>query len=194
MHKDLIKKIEVTPRQAKTKLMAIDGRGGSGKTTLTCELSKQLKDVTIVAMDDFYLPSNLRDNSNPQYFNFNIKRLLREVIQPLSTDKKAIYQRYDWAKDTMAETHEIKPGGLVIVEGCYSLHTLLRDFYDFKIWVEVDKDLALTRGVSRDLMHEKEADHKIKLRQWKEDFQPKEDRYIETMEPKECADTVVEIK
>lgn len=192
-YQELITKVQNIIPPRKTKLIAIDGRGGSGKTTLSCELAQQLKDVTIIAMDDFYVQSNLRENSNPIYFNFNIKRLLREVILPLSKDETAIYQRYDWASDMLAEKHEVKPGGSVIIEGCYSMHTLLRDYYDFKIWIECDKELALLRGVSRDIMHEKGADHKTKMKQWKEDFQPKEDTYIDTMIPQTYADYVLEI-
>ena len=192
-HKDLITKIEITPRKTKTKLIAIDGRGGSGKTTLACELAAGMKNVTIISMDDFYLPSNLRDNSNPLYFNFNIKRLKREVLDLLSKDEPAKYRRYDWGTDSLAEEHTIKPGEIVIIEGCYALHNLVRDFYDFSIWMEIDKDFALTRGVSRDLLQEKDADPKAKMKQWKEDFQPKEDRYIETMEPKDFASYVFNV-
>lgn len=191
---ELITKIRNTIPDRKTKIIALDGRGGSGKTTLACELAQQLKDVHIIAMDDFYLQSNLRENSNPIYFNFNIKRLLREVIVPLSNDTTAHYQRYDWNTDSLAETHEVIPGGTVIIEGCYSMHKLLRDSYDFKIWIECDKELALLRGVSRDIMNEKDVDHKAKMKQWTEDFQPKEDIYIETMTPQDYADYVLEIK
>ena len=192
-HKDLITKIKITPLKTKTKLIAIDGRGGSGKTTLACELAAGMKNVTIISMDDFYLPSNLRDNSNPLYFNFNIKRLKREVLDLLSKDEPAKYRRYDWGTDSLAEEHTIKPGEIVIIEGCYALHNLVRDFYDFSIWMEIDKDFALTRGVSRDLLQEKDADPKAKMKQWKEDFQPKEDRYIETMKPKDFASYVFNV-
>lgn len=39
------------------RVVAVDGRGGSGKSTFARQLKEEWGDAVIVAMDDFYRPS-----------------------------------------------------------------------------------------------------------------------------------------
>ena len=72
-------------------LTGIDGFGGSGKTTVARFLKEHLENAVIVEMDDFYSPALHRADYN---------RVKEQVLQPLTNNLVAAYQRYDWPSDS----------------------------------------------------------------------------------------------
>ena len=72
--------IEKYPRKKSTFLIGVDGCGGSGKSTYTQKIKKIYTNVTIVHMDDFYLPSsqiiNRHPTKKPIGADFDWKRVL----------------------------------------------------------------------------------------------------------------------
>ena len=147
---DLLDRLFRIDRAHRTLLAGIDGCGGSGKSTLASALaSAATESVAVVAMDDFYRPSDERRES-PRHAvgdNFDWRRLREQVLVPVARNESAQYQRYDWGSDRLAEWHLVPTGGAVIVEGLYSTRTELRDFYDFTIWVEAAPEVRLARGL-----------------------------------------------
>jgi uridine kinase len=128
--------------------------------------------VEIVAMDDFYRPSSAE------------RRLHEQVLLPLSRDEPARYQRYDWARDTLAEWASTGVGGIVVVEGVYVLGFELRDFFDFTIWVECPYDERIERIVERDGIEG--------LEQWLTEWIPNEQRYADAEHPVDNADLILD--
>ncbi len=153
-------------------MIGIDGGGGAGKSTLAIQIKNKLSDATIVSMDDFYF----KDHCDWQ-------RLKKQVLEPLSKNLAAEYQRYDWQTENLAEWHRIRIGGIVIIEGVYSIRSELSDFYDYKIWVETPREIRLKRGIERDgeAMREK----------WEKVWMPAEDLYLKTDFPDKIADLIV---
>lgn len=160
------------PRRQKTLLVGVDGCGGSGKSTLANRIRDGFRDVKIVQMDDFYFKNT-----------FDLERVKKQVLQPLSKNLTAEYQRYDWQTQTLAEWRKIEIGGTVIVEGVHSIHSKLSDFYDYKIWLDCPREIRFQRGIERDgeSMREK----------WENDWMPAEDFYIKTDLPRERADLII---
>ncbi|MDQ3634243.1 MAG: AAA family ATPase [Acidobacteriota bacterium] len=163
---------ENLPRKQKTLLIGIDGCGGAGKSTLAEKIKNTFENITIVQMDDFYFKDH-----------FDWQRLQKQVLEPLRKNLAAEYQRSDWQTETLAEWHKIKIGGIVIVEGVYSIRSELADFYDYKIWVETPLEILLKRGIERDgeMMREK----------WENVWMPAEDYYVENDFPQKRADLIV---
>uniref|UniRef100_UPI00406CEA9B uridine kinase family protein n=1 Tax=Paenibacillus sp. FSL H8-0168 TaxID=2921378 RepID=UPI00406CEA9B len=64
--------------------------------------------------------------------------------------KAVRYQRYDWETDKLSEWHTVPAGGIVIIEGVYSIRKELEDKYDFKVWVDCPRKIRLSRGLERD--------------------------------------------
>lgn len=188
---EIVEKIKRIQSDNECILVGIDGRGGAGKSTLANQLKSNLLNCQIIQMDDFYLPSDRRKNGDD--FNFDWRRLEKEVLNPFSEKKEAKYQRYDWGKDTLAEWHNVQRGGVIIIEGCYSLRKELATYYDLKIWIEINKVVALKRGLKRDIEKEKPVDVKQKIYKWENDYQPLEDEYINTHNPKSYADIVIDV-
>lgn len=171
----------------KPSIIAIDGLGGAGKSTLAESLSKFDLRSKIVRMDDFYLPSNKRCSSDdkeiPVGGNFDLQRLEQEVIIPFKNFKLTSYQKYNWLKDILEEWDEVKPGNLLIIEGVYSLHTILNKYYDVKVWVECNAGLRLKRGLERDGEDTEDL--------WTKEWMPLENQYIIQQNPVQYVDYIV---
>ncbi|MBA2333006.1 MAG: uridine kinase [Actinobacteria bacterium] len=186
---DLLERFRRLRRRHATLLVGVDGRGGSGKSTLARRLEASERLVTVVEFDDFYRPSSERKlraarGASEIGGNFDWRRLREQVLQPLSRDDPAHYQRYDWASDELAEWHEVPVGGIVIVEGNYATRRELRAFYDFTIWVDAPHELRLQRGLQRG------GDDT--LERWLTEWIPEEDRYIEAENPRERVDLALD--
>lgn len=196
------------PRQ-QTLLIAVDGGGGSGKSTFARVLQKQLPDLSIVHMDDFYLPSALRppaeavshtseDAASEASFaretpfarelsfaqDFDWQRLLKQVLEPLSRDEPGYYQRYDWLRDQLTDFHTLPVGGIVVVEGVYAMMSALRPLYDYTVWVNCPAEIRLARGLDRD----GEAARDLWVNRW----MPAEARYMERERPADHANLVID--
>lgn len=137
-------------------IVGIDGCGGAGKSRLATEvrvaLASRGRDISVVPMDDFYLPSALRNGTlalGAVGSAFDLQRLRDEVLAPLRAGQPARYQRYDWPSDALAECRDV-PNGIVIVEGVYSTRVELEQFYDLTVWVECPRPIRLARGIERD--------------------------------------------
>jgi uridine kinase len=177
------------PRRRETLLVGIDGRGASGKSTLAEALARLSQDTTVVQVDDFYRSESEREARRQRGDReigdaFDLRRLLDQVIRPLSVDEPATFQRYDWDSDQLAEWKIVEPGGIVVIEGNYSTRAGLREFYDFTIWVDAPHDVRLQRGVERD--------GEAARQRWLHEWMPEEDRYIASERPSESCDLVVD--
>ncbi|WP_090990895.1 uridine kinase [Bacillus sp. OV322] len=150
----MVSLINSISRKQSTLLIGIDGCGDSGKSTFANKLKVECSNVTVVHMDDFYLPSSQQIKTYPEKkiigADFDLKRVLKHVLEPISQNKEGCYQRYDWETDDLAEWHTVPIGGIVIIEGVYSICIELSNKYDYTIWVECPREIRLSRGIERD--------------------------------------------
>jgi len=138
-----------------TELARVDGPAGAGKTTFTRALAALDPGLDVIQMEDFGLPpGERRSNGEPPAervaADVDWRRLRSHVLLPLSRDQPARYQRYDVARDAMAEWRMVPVGGILIVEGRYSCVKALATFYDFRIWVDSPRELRLRRAGGED--------------------------------------------
>ncbi len=166
-------------------VVAIDGRGGSGKSVLARQLAAGWPGAAVVEMDDFYRPSGDRV-ARPLVHggNFDRERLITEVLEPVSARRAGRYRRYDWGEDRLAEWHDMPADAVVLIEGVYSTSRLMRRFCDYAIWVDCPYDTRLQRGVERD----GEAMRTV----WVGEWMPAEDRYVAGEHPDARADLVLD--
>jgi uridine kinase len=172
---DLARNVDALAAKGTTRLIAIDGWGGSGKSRLAAELEKRLPSVTVVHTDDF---------AGPHQPGWDWQRFSREVLDPLLADRPARFQRYDWDRDKLGEWRQVPAGGTVIVEGISSSRRELGPVWDFVIWVDCPRELRLRRGIERD----GEA-----LRwKWETVWMPEEEAYVRQQDPIGRANIVVD--
>ncbi len=181
--------LQGTERRRRTLLVAIDGRGGSGKSTFARRLERASEEMTVVEFDDFYLPlaeRRARTEAGDTEIggNFDWRRLRDQVLTPLSHDAPASYQRYDWPSDERAEWHSVPVGGIVLIEGNYSTRQELFAVYDYTIWIDAPHDVRLERGIRRG-----GADTRAR---WLTEWMPEEDRYIAAEDPAKRVDLLLD--
>lgn len=132
---------EIMSKPGPVRLVAVDGRGGAGKTTFAARLAAAAGGAPVVHTDDFA--------SWEQPVEW-WPRLLREVIEPLADGRSGRYRRYDWSERRLAEWHTIDPGPIVIIEGVSAGRSEWAHHLAFVIWVDAPRGERLRRGIERD--------------------------------------------
>lgn len=127
-------------------LIAIDGRCAAGKTTLAALLKKET-DCNIIHMDDFFLRQEQRTLKRMEEPGGNVdyERVLEQVMLPLSKGKSFSYQIFDCKRMELSSAVHIEPKAVTIVEGSYSCHPVLWDFYDLRVFMSVEPNEQLER-------------------------------------------------
>jgi uridine kinase len=179
---DLVRKLifQNPPKNGKFYLVAVDGRGGSGKTTLSNLLLAVLPEFVLLHGDDYFEPAN----NGIAWGYFNDKRFVKDVVKPLEAGKGFTYRPYDWHTDPHTSNQQITVEHGLILERGYSFDFPLN--WDLKIWVETPREVCLERGLEREHM---EIERSKKA--W-EVWQKAEDDYVHRFRPQETADLVLD--
>lgn len=127
------------------RLVCVDGRAGSGKSTLGRALlaaAGEYGSAGLVHVDDMLegwrgLPGLAA-------------RVERDVLTPLRLGRPGRYQRYDWHLARFAEWHAVDPVDTLILEGCGSGASTYDSDITTLVWVEAPLELRLRRGIARD--------------------------------------------
>lgn len=133
-------------------VIAIDGRAASGKTTMARQLSKILE-APVIAMDDFFLPIELRTQERYEEAGGNVhyERFIEEVLPYIRGENAFSYQRFDCSQmDYSRERREIPSGKWRIVEGSYSLHPAFGPYADLTVFSHVESEEQARRILARD--------------------------------------------
>lgn len=148
---DLERIIREASRAKQPLLVAIDGRCGSGKTTLANRLAESL-DASLFHMDDFFPRPEQRTAERLSQLGENVdhERFREEVLHPLLAGEKLIrFRPFDCAAMCLADPVEVPVKPVVLVEGSYSLHPSLRDAYDLKVFLTVSPEEQARRILKR---------------------------------------------
>ena len=140
-------------------VIGISGGSGSGKTTVSKEISKRLPaDRVLILTEDAYYNDNSalsmdeRKKINYDHPNAYYTDLLIEQLQDLLDGKAIEMPTYNFnilsrAKDTI----HVEPADIIILEGILVLASEeLRKFMDIKLFVDADDDIRFIRRLQRD--------------------------------------------
>ena len=166
-------------------IIGIDGPGGVGKTTLASNIKKSLRDVQIVHMDDFDVPTIEKMNLSshrPVGPDTRWNEVFESVILPLRNGMRVYYKKYDRKVDKYTRRVNLKPEGILVIEGVYALRRELISHYDFSIWVDCVLDVRVSRAIARD--------GEVSRDLWEKDWLPMEEKYISIYKPNEYADLI----
>ena len=122
-------------------LVALDGRCGSGKTTLAIQLAEHFPDSFTVHTDDYYLPPAQRPAGweHIPCANMDLSRLRSEVLDPARAGTSFSCQAYSCREGRALPPVFCPPVPLLFVEGSYSQHPSLTDCYDLRGFVTCSK-------------------------------------------------------
>lgn len=172
---DLCPRIDQLLQKQKTLTLAIDGRCGSGKTTLGNRLGEHFG-CTVLHMDDFYLRAEQRtqERLSAPGGNVDYERFIDEVLTPLKTRSEFLLRPFDHRTFQPGPGRLIQPTPLVIVEGSYSCNAHLRGYYDLRIFLTTDLSTQLARITQRSSAE--------KAQEFAARWIPLEERYFSTLD------------
>ena len=144
--------------------MAVTGITASGKSTLASELCGGVRalgvDCVSVPVDGFHRPKAVRHargrESAEGYYRdaYDYDLLIARVLEPLGPggDGSYVSRAFDLERDApVDETPErAAPGSIVILDASFLLREEIRDYFDYRIFVQASFEAARKRGVARD--------------------------------------------
>ncbi len=168
-------------------VIGISGGTGSGKSTITDAIQKEVKDkITTIPQDSYYknfghLPPEKRNKINFDHPNTLDNELLIQHIQLLKSNQTIQMPVYDFKTHTRIDkTISKKPTKLIIIEGILIFeNSELRDLMDIKIFVDTDADIRILRRIQRDI-NERGRDFQSVVNQYLYTVRP---MHIEFVEP-----------
>lgn len=124
-------------KQQPTVLVALDGRCGSGKTTLAAQLAERFPQSITLHTDDFYLPPPQRVTGWERIpcANMHLERLRAEAVAPARAGRAVCYKAYSCREGAYLPVQQLAAQPLVILEGSYSHHPLLAPYEDFRVFM-----------------------------------------------------------
>ena len=184
-YKDVFDVIKNLLKDNEKLVIAIDGRCGGGKSTLVSLLKEQF-DCNIFHMDDFFLPFEMKTAERLRKAGENVhyERFEEEILKPLQNDKSATYRKYQCNIGEFSQPIKVEPKNLTIVEGSYSLHPKLRNYYDYKIFITVDSKVQYERILKRN--------GKEKLQDFLNKWIPMEEHYFAELDIRNQCDLILD--
>lgn len=126
-------------------VLAIDGRCGSGKTTLAA-LVAQLCDCNVFHADDFYLPVSRRAANWREVpaGNMDLDRLRDEVLLPAREGRAVRTSAYD-CMSGRSHPIECPARQLTVIEGSYCEAPVLAGLFDLRVFLTCSREAQLHR-------------------------------------------------
>jgi uridine kinase len=141
-------------------VIGICGGTGSGKTTITNRLSRELADsgVLVLQQDHYYkdlshLPLEERSQRNFDHPNALDTQLFIEHVKKLKEGHSIERPVYDFTQhQRVHETARLESQPVILVDGILIFENeALRNLMDIKIFVDTDADLRFIRRLVRDI-------------------------------------------
>lgn len=168
-------------------VVAIDGRSGTGKSTLAQALAERLG-AGVIEGDDFYSGGTGIEGDPPQSraarcIDWQIQR---RVLTALQAGQRATYHAFDWdAFDGSREEEptQVGPAPILILEGVYSARPELQDLLDLTILATVPRTVREARLLNRE----------GEVGPWERQWHEAEDWYFAHAAPQDGFDLVLDL-
>jgi len=184
--------------------VAVDGVGASGKTVFADALAEEVRrggrDVVRVSIDGFHNPAATRTRQGADsprgYYedSFDYGAFTSHVLEPLGPGGSRSIRRavFDFRTDSPVDSpvEDVAPDAVLIVDGIFLLRPELLAGWDYRVFVEVDFDVALARALTRDLVLFGSAE--AVEERYRARYIPGEKHYLDTVGPATLADVVIE--
>lgn len=183
--------------------IAIDGIDAAGKTTLANELALLLQEhdrvVIRASIDDFQRSRRERYRQGPEspqgYYAdaFDYPAVREALLLPLGPTGSKQYRRavFDVSTDTplVTSTEEAPLNAILLVDGVFLLRPELDPLWEYRIFVQVDFEVALQRALARD--QPLFGDALAVRRRYMQRYLPGQHLYLQRDHPLERANVIV---
>ena len=123
-------------------ILAVDGRSGSGKSSVANMFHRSVPASAVIHTDDVAWHHSFFDWSD---------LLVEGILKPLRNGKAVSYRPSGWHKHGRHGAIEVAAGlDLVVVEGVGASRTEVMPWTDSSLWVQSDLEEAERRGIARD--------------------------------------------
>jgi len=130
------------PRCGTTKVVAIDGPSGAGKTDFAAALAERLPGAHVLHMDDLFAGWDGLEHA--------VADVHDQVLAPLARGERGTYRRWDWGNNRYGQRQSLPATSLLLVEGVGSGAGSGSQLESALIWLEADPDVRLRRCIERD--------------------------------------------
>lgn len=164
------------------RIVAVDGRGASGKSTLAERLCRRVGRSAVVHTDDIAW--------HEPYFAWG-HLLADHVLGPLRRGEAVSFRPPAWAQHGRQGSIDVPAGlDLVVVEGVGAGQREVAGLVDATVWVQSDLAAAEERGIARDIARGVNGDAEQSVAFWHE-WMAEELRFLSRQRPWERACVVV---
>ena len=163
--------------------IAIDGPCASGKSSLAAFLNDNFI-CNIFHTDDYFLPPEMKTTHRLAEAggNFDRERFEKEILKAILRNQNFTFNIYDCHTLSCFESGKVFCKRLNIVEGVYCMHPDLADYYDYKIYLDVEENKKHQRILNRS--------NESKLERFKNEWIPLENKYFDTFNIRNNCDIV----
>jgi uridine kinase len=166
-------------------VVAIDGHGGAGKSTIAAAVA-EATGAALVHTDDFFQPPpTLATTSGPktagsppparpalaQYYDW--RRIRAQALDPLKAGRRATFRRFDWERGRgLDRSVTVEPAALIVLEGVLAAAPELSDLVDQSVLVDTPEPERLRRLRARLTPEEWDPDWLIAEQVYFDGFRP----------------------
>ncbi len=162
-------------------VVAIDGHGGSGKSTIAAAVAAATG-AALVHTDDFFQAAGApRGVQRPLESYYEWRRLRAQALEPLRTRCRASFRRFDWDRGSGLDgVVTVDPTDLIVVEGVFSASPELADQVDRAVFVDTPEPERLRRLRGR-----------VAPEEWDDEWLLAEQAYFRLTRPPSSFDLIV---
>lgn len=160
------------PACGSTRVIAIDGRSGVGKTALALDLADEIG-APILHLERLYPGWDGLAATPPK---------VRDLLADLAIGERGRARQWDWAADRPGTWLSVRPTPDLIVEGVGAGARVLRPFLSHLVWLEAPQQERRRRAIARD------GDT---YEPWWDRWAAQEDAYLDADRTPEAADIVI---
>lgn len=160
-------------------IIAVDGCGGAGKSSLCQALVREIELWTtpqLLPLDDFYQPISTSQTLQLGEFEarqayFDLQKFHDSILQPLTQGHSVCYTPYHWVDGASTSSVELKPSGVLIVDGVFSYSKLLRNLVHLSVFVDAPRNIRKKRLLARPQMDTQWVNHWQRIESWHHQYE-----------------------